>query len=353
MHGNNNMNEPLSSFRKMVEMQNRQQQRRVEQCVSFLNRRQLPTPDSIRNTINSLVGETRQHVLRHHVFWKEWTLRQGLMSLVHASHQASIDICRHDAALGELARSENFQEEVDHTIGHAAQKDAVAYCTLVFGIRDTLEEIRKLRVDVADEICELKNCLFDSEISEFLRELRNNLLHGRVVILHWEISYSFESQNSTGSMMYHVGDLIQSGKWNDRSRNFISTLHGEKVQLSTIVRKHFKLLNDLIREVNNVFAKNVILSEKDFFDIEDSHKRQGRRQWAKIIVRQMASGKNPYDYLHRFFDPETLREILRRPPHSKEQVDFIMALKAAEVDWDDELRCMMCRMFGVTRDSDA
>ncbi len=353
MYGNNETNEPLSSFQKMVELQNRQQQYEVDRCISCLKRHQLPTPDAIRKTINSLVGETRQQVLRHHIFWKEWILRQGMASLVHASHQASMDICRHDAALGELARSENFEDEVDHTVGHAAQKDAVAYCALAFGIRDTLEESQKLRVDIADDISELKDGLFDRDISEFLRELRNNLLHGRVIIPQWEISYGFEQQDSTGSMMYYIDNLIQSGKWNDRSRNFVLTLHGEKVQLSGIIRMHFRLLNDLIREINNVFARNVTPSEKDFFDIEDSHKRQGRRQWAKIRVGQIASGKNPYDYLHRFFDPETLREILRRPPHSKEQVDFIVALKAAEIDWDDDLRSMMYRMFRVTRASDA
>ena len=130
-------------------------------------------------------------------------------------------------------------------------------------------------------------------------------------------------------------------------------LHDEKVQLSSIVREHFRLLDGLSRQVDDMFARNVTPSEKDFVDIEDRHKRQGRKQWTKIIVGQMAIGKNPYEFLHRFFDSETLREILRRPSHSKEQVDFIMALKAAEIDWDDELRGMMYRIFGVTGNSDA
>lgn len=281
-------------------------------------------------------------------------MRQGLSSLVHACHQASIDICRHDAALGELARSDSFQEEVDHTIGRAAQKDAVAYCALAMGIRDTLDEIGKLRVnDIADEITGLKDSLFKEDISEFLRELRNNLVHGQVVIPQWEISYGFESGNSTGSMMYHVDNLMQAGRWSKRSRNFISSLHGEKMSLSTVVRKHFKLLNDHIRDINTTFARNVKPTETDFFDIEDSHKRRLRRQWAKIMVGQLGAEKSPYDHLHKFFDPETVREILRRPRNSKEQVDLIIGLKAAEIDWDDDLRNMMYRIFGVTPKRDA
>ena len=344
--------ESLVFFEKMVEAQDKHQQYCVDKCVSALKGGQLPTPKPIRNAINSLVGEKRRQALRHHPFWTEWKLRRGMASLVQACHQASIDICRHDAALGELPRSENFHEIVDHAVVHAAQKDVVAYCALAIGVRDTFEEIRRLRVgDIAEDISELKNHLFDRDISEFLRELRNNLLHGRVIVPQWVVSYRREEQDNTGSMRYCIEDLMQSGKWNERSRNFVSTLRGENMHLSVVVRRHFTLLNDVFRQVNSVFANNISLSEKDFFDIEDSYKREGRRQWAKVMVGQIATGKNPYEHLHRFFDPETVREILRRPPHSKEQVDFIMALKAAEIDWDDDLRNMMYQMFGVTFDS--
>ena len=349
MSKNNEDDRYLSYFQEMLEIQNKNKE---DQCISCLAEHRIPTPDDIRETINSLVGRKRQHVLHHHVFWKEWSLRQGMASLIRSSHQASMDICRHDAGLGELARSENFEKEVDYVVGHAVQKDTVAYCALAFGIRDTLKEFQKLRFDIANEVSEITDGLFDRDISEFLRELRNNLLHGRVIIPQWEISYGIGQQDSAGSMLYFIEDLIQSGNWNDKSRSFISTLHGEKIQLSSIVCEHFRLLNNLVREINSLFSKNVTPSEKDFFDIEDNHKKQIRRQRAKILIGQMASGKNPYDYLHKFFDPEALREILRRPSHSKEQVDFIMALKAVEVDWDDELRSMMYQMFAVARDSD-
>ena len=334
-------------LREMVETQNKREQDTIDRCRSVLTSGQLPTPDSTRREINSLVGEKRQAVLRYHVFWKESRLRRGIESLVNASHQASIDICRHDAALGELAPSENFQDIVDYRVGHAAQKDVVAYCSLVFGVRDTLEEIGKLRCEIADDISQIKSNLFESDISEFMRKLRNNLLHGRVVVPQWEISYGAKSQFSTGSMMYYVEDLIQSGEWNDSSRKFILAHHGKKVQLSTIVREHFRLLLKSIQEYKGLLSRNVTPSEKDYFDIEDGHKRQVSKQWIRIMIGQMAEGKNPYDYLHRFFAPEALREILRYPSHSREQVDFMMALKADEMDWDNDLRNMMYRLFEV------
>ena len=89
----------------------------------------------------------------------------------------------------------------------------------------------------------------------------------------------------------------------------------------------------------------------DYRQIEDSHKRVSRRQQAKVLVGQVWDGKDPYGQLHRFFDPEVLREILRYPRHSKEQVDFMIALKSGEIDCDDELRQTLYRVFGVVPDS--
>ena len=66
-----------------------------------------------------------------------------------------------------------------------------------------------------------------------------------------------------------------------------------------------------------------------------------------MLVGQAEKGKDPYDYLHRFFEPEAVRVILRHPRHTKEQVDFMIALKSGELDWDNELRQMMYSVFGV------
>ena len=67
----------------------------------------------------------------------------------------------------------------------------------------------------------------------------------------------------------------------------------------------------------------------------------------KILIRQIGKDKDPYEYLHRFFEPEIVREIFRLPRHSKEQVDFMINLKASEFDCDDELRRLLYDKFEV------
>lgn len=338
----------FASFFQKMEQSQRANEQRVDQCViPHLESGVLPTPEGVRNAINSLVGERRQKLLRYHTFWCECTLRKGLDSLVNSAHQASIDVSRHDVALGALADSADFQSKVDFAVGHFAQKDVFAYCALAFGVRDALKELRDLRRDVANEISEAQNRVYRTDISEFLRKLRNNLLHGRVLLPQWSVSFDARRRTKSGSMRYSVEELMASGRWNAQAISYIQSSAGGHLRLSVAVRDHFKLLNDLMSTLNALFARNRSQSERDYWDIEDSHKRVLRRQWAKILVGQVWKGKDPYDQLHRFFEPEELREILRHTRHSKEQVDFMIALKSAEIDWDHELRQLLYQVFGV------
>lgn len=324
----------------------------VQLAMPHLKSGALPTPDDVRDAINSLVGDRRQKLLRHHRYWREHTLRKGLDSLVHSAHQASIDVSRHDAALGALAESSDFQDKVDFGVGHVAQKDVVAYCALVFGVRDALkEELLDMRSDIADEISKAHNEVFGTDISEFLRNLRNNLFHGRVVLPQWSVSFDTVRQTRSGSMRYPVEELTASGRWNNQALRYMQSSADGHLCLSVIVRDHFTLLNKLKTSLDALFARHMSQAEQDYWNIEDSHKRLVRKQWTRILVGQIGKGKDPYDHLHRFFEPEALREILRYPRHSKEQVDFMINLKSDEIDFDLELRKMLYDLFGVVSSS--
>ena len=348
--------EDLEKLREMANTMSMQKQAAIEQSIAYLKRNKLVTNAEVRQTINSIVGQERQEVLRYHVYWKEWALRRGLESFIRAAHQASIDISRHDAALGALGaltESQGIQEQIDQAVGYAAQKDVVAYCALALGLRDILAEIKESRPDISDMIAQIENRVFSADVSQFIRKLRNNLVHGRVLVPYpdWRISWSRGQKKSTGSMMYWKKELLESGNWNKQSRNYIESIRGEKLQLSAVAREHFDLLNRLRMEIEDLFARNTSKAEEDYWEIEDSHKQQLLGQWTKILAGQLPKGKSPYDYLHRFFDSETLREILRRERNSKDQVDFMMTLKSTEIDWDDDLRKTIYRLFGVSENA--
>jgi len=341
--------DPMSELRRLFDRQQQREQEIAEKTIiPCLERKEFPTPDDVREAINFRGGE-RQELLRHHAYWKEWRLRSGLESLMSTVHQAYVDICRTDAALGALAKRKDFEKHIDRAVGYAAQKDMMAYCSLVVGIRDTLRRISKRRPDIKDDIQNAMIQCFNQNISIFINDMKNNMIHGSVMMPRWEIVY--EPQELRGSMKYSKKELLSFGKWTSRAKRYINSVKSDKINLSEVTGEHFELLKDLDGKVQNLFAVNVTEAERDFFEIEDFHGRFQKRQWAKIMITQVGKDKNPYEYLHLYFDPDAIREILRRPRHSKEQVDFMIALKAAEIDCDDELRHALYEKFGVLNDS--
>ena len=352
MSDNIRESEFVSFFRVVEHSQHIREGRIVEYARPHLESGTIPTPNDVRDAINSLVGHRRRNLLRYHRFWPEQTVRRGLDSLIQSAHQASIDASRHDAALGALADAADFEDIVDFAVGDVAQKDVVAYCALALGVRDTLKEVQSLRSDIAEEVSIVENRVYDTDISEFIRKLRNNLLHGRVLVPEWNVSFDGERRATTGLMSYSVEDLVASGKWNEQSLRYMHSSTDEHLHLSAVVRDHFALVTELQSTMDALFARNISESEWDYYQIEDSHKQVLRRQQTKILIGQVSHGKNPYDQLHQFFDPRAVREILRYPRHSKEQVDFMIALKSVDIDCDDELRQTLYRVFGVVLDSD-
>lgn len=309
--------------------------KKVIQC---LRRREFPTPDDVRNDLNFRigVGEQRQHILRHHAYWKERQLRLGLESLIRAAHQAYVDICRHDAALGSLAGGRNFEVHVDHIVGSTAQKDMVAYCSLVVGVLDPLRRIKNLRPDIKDNIQSISDECFNHDVTIFIKDMRKNLVHGSVVIPKCQITTDF--QNLSGLMTYETRELLSFGEWTRESKKYVSSGNDRTINLSGVVGAHYKLLEDFDRKIQDVFARNVTMRSGISLRLKIPINGYTRGQWAKIVIGQTGRDKAPYKYLHLFFDSETVREILRRIRHGKEQVDFIIALKAAEFDCDDDLR---------------
>ena len=235
MAGSSREVDSWSLFKELVHSQEKRDKKIDNKVKSFLKSKTIPTPDDVRKAINSCVGDRRQELLRHHIYWKERQLRLGLESLIRAAHQAHVDICRHDAALGSLARARDFQDHVDHTVLYAAQKDMVAYCSLVFGVLDTLRRIEKARPDIKDKIRSISDECFDHDVMVFVLDLRQKLSHGAVRIPEWEIFYDLQDQSSSGSMTYSKQELLGFGDWKSRSKIYVSNASGSKINIARVV----------------------------------------------------------------------------------------------------------------------
>lgn len=220
----------------------------------------------------------------------------------------------------------------------------MAYGSASTGMIDCVRRLTKRRPDIADAIRAITKEAFDNDINAFMKDLRNNLAHGSVVVPTWRMD--FDANGSRGSMNFNPVELMLLGTWSAGAKRYIES--ESNLHLGKIVREHFKCVNLFSLALTDLFAKNISPAEEDYYEIEDEHRRGSQRQWFKILVSQMGKTKDPYAYLHRFFTSSELRLILRHPKHSKEQVDLIISLKNSEIDCDDELRVMLYKMFGVT-----
>ena len=68
----------------------------------------------------------------------------------------------------------------------------------------------------------------------------------------------------------------------------------------------------------------------------------------RVIFQQSLAGNvDPYDHLHKYLLPHQVEAALKLPKHSKEQVEFLIAIVDEHGACDDELRSLVDQLFQV------
>lgn len=308
----------------------------------------LPTPSDIAHILTWRIGPDREAIMRHHPYWKEHRLREGLDALIAAALAAHLDLCRCEAALTAFADSrEPFEDHIEHTVSNPAQKEVMAFCAAYFGTKDTLYRITKsARPDLGPEIDALRLKTTGDALFRFILDLRKNLSHGSVTVPGWSVQSDFKS--ASGAMLFETGDLLAFGEWSAASKQFLNDIPDGRFRISDVTAHCAKGLAQLRRELRDLFHRNQTPAEKDYFRLQDLHRRSSSRQWMKVFLSPHAEkGTDPYPHLPRFFSAAEVREIMRRPMHSADQVEYIIALRAAQTDYDDDLRAKLYKLFKV------
>lgn len=317
----------------------------VQAAIAFLDKKVVPTPKEIISVINSTITE-RRIILSHHAFWQEKKIRSGLKAIIDVAHDAYVDICRHKAALISLSeRYDKFRQDVDSKISVPLQKDVMAFCTAAHACIDTTRRLKSCRPDIAHQIDTAVKTHLTGDIFEFVKSLRRNLSHGSVIMADWNLTSDKDSKS--GAMIFRVDELLRFGEWNAGAKAYLQSLTKGYVDTAEAMGSYNQGLIKFSRNMEDIFARNRTSAEIDYYNIEDIYRRTASGQWMKLTATQIAANKNPYDFLHRFFNEEEQREILRRPNNSKEQADYIISLRSVETACDDELRAAIYKLFKV------
>lgn len=339
-------NDSFLRMTKMIAQTTQLKQEEMKSAISDLQKRTIPTPPEVIRKIWNTAGAYRKKVMLNHVYWKEMKLKEGYEALVNTAHLAYVDICKHEAALISYHSNQNaFNKHIDYTVVNPFQKEVLAFCSASIGIVEITRRILKIRDDINNDMKELVTAHFNDNLPSFIKDLRNNLSHGSVIVPGWSISIS--SSGKTGLMILSADELLALGDWSSKGRSYIESFEDNKVSIKKAVEDYHCKIQHYHSSLSDLFARNITPEEKDYYDIEDELKRWSYKQQYKILATQIGKGKNPYLYLHKFFSKNEVRQILRFPNHSKEQVDYIISLKSVDIECDDYLRFSLYDIFGV------
>ena len=328
----------------MREKQNRKMSN-LQAAIAFLDTRTVPTPQEIVSVINSTITE-RQIILSHHAFWEEKKIKSGLRIIINVAHEAYIDICRHKAVLISLSEKyDKFEQEVDAKVSIPLQKDVMSFCTAAHACIDTTRRLKSCRPDIALQIDDAIRAHLTGDVFEFVKSLRRNLSHGSVIMANWNLTS--DKAGNSGAMIFRVDELLRFGEWNAGAKSYLQSFTKGYVDTAEAMGSYNHGLIKFSKDLEDIFARNRTSAEIDYYNIEDTHRKNVSCQWMKVIATQIAVNKNPYDFLHRFFDEKEQREILRRPNNSKEQADYIISLRSVETACDEELRAAIYNLFRV------
>ena len=167
----------------------------------------------------------------------------------------------------------------------------------------------------------------------------------------WRVTSSFgkDAASTVGAIDFSASELLAFGDWTADVRSFLAGKKNDSFPISAVTAVCAHGLSRFRADLTLLFARNPSPAERDYLAIQDLGKRLLHRQSMKLFFSGIAEkGIDPYPHLHRFFDAETTRSILRYPPHSAEQVEYIIKLKEADTHCDDDLRLTLYKLFGVT-----
>lgn len=325
-----------------------EEQRKLAQAAAIKSELQkgvIPTSEPV---VRALVYRIdHQELMRSHTYATEHQIRLGFNALISAAVAAHVGLSSAEATLTAFAQTRDpFDGHIKHTVENPAQKELIAFCAAYVGTIDTLRRLESRRPDIWPQIDELRKSTTGSEAFRFIFELRKNLSHGSVVVPYWNIAT--DDKGTNGNMHFSARELLAFGDWKSEGRKFLRDRDPDSFAITSITAQCAEGLAKFRRELELLFARNRSDAENDYNAILALARRVNGSSFAKLILNQaVLKGVDPYAHLHRFFSPEETVRILQYPPHSEEQVKFVIRLKESTFEIDDRLCSLIYQLFQV------
>jgi hypothetical protein len=187
----------------------------------------------------------------------------------------------------------------------------------------------------------------------FFSELRraNNHLHILAASPHYTISNDLRTGNRqvTSGITFSRELILSNSEWNEAAKSFVAAR--DNLDVISLMEEHF----DLASKFNELFLiRTGVHSDKGYRDIErilSARKTMSYRTSLGVMLQIAIPKKlNPYEYLHRWFSESELEMIYSFPDHTKEQLEYMIALRDPFQFCDKHTRRELYKLFSIPLD---
>jgi hypothetical protein len=232
-----------------------------------------------------------------------------------------------------------------------ATKEIYTYSCAASSLVQAYRHLALTSSDVSKKYDDLKvELLSGADAIAFFAELRvaNNHLHILVASPHYSVTSNFQSgkREVTSGISFDRDLILSNSEWKARVRQFVASR--KNLDVISLMEEHFKLASSF----HDLFpARLGIHTDKGFRDIErvlSARKTMSYRTSLAVILQIAVPQKlNPYEYLPRWFSPDELKRIYAFRDGTKEQLEYMIALRDPFGFCDRHTRQELYKLFSV------
>lgn len=233
----------------------------------------------------------------------------------------------------------------------AATKEVYTFSCAAYSLVQAYRHLKSVAPQYDSQLEQLITEIFSNEtVAAFVMGLRVNYNHNRLFKANPTYTVTTgETRTVESNLKFDKQLLLQNREWKSAARAFLEKQ--DNLNVINIVNSYFKLAQNLHQQFQHRLGLQKDELFRDYVRLQQARKTIGDQVWLGILLQSVSKRNiDPYMYLDRYFTAEELTKIMCFDVHSKQQVDFMIALKDPLVLCSSDTRSTLYKTFGVPED---
>lgn len=199
-----------------------------------------------------------------------------------------------------------------------------------------------------ENFVEQRNKFFSTQgLHDFLQKLRNFSSHWRMAQANWIIRGNAKCNSRNASFFISKEELLEWGDWGTKAKKYIEE-KDDGIDVHEIFTQYKKHVQQFYSWHKGALLDKYSSVLRPFFEYRKIHKGLQQKIMWNMILSNLNSEINPYQYLARYLSNDQIELILSYEHRSEQQVDALIKVLEMEDFCDTQLRDKAMRVFGAS-----